>query len=136
VELKDLNIPDLEKAKLIEFMRLLTEAGAATNHDLKVKVVGGVLEKPWPRKDIDLLCTMEDMKVKFSGSELDKAILELEELRKIATELTSKHPSYKILEVKEPYMQHFENPDILESRGSISVKAENGPLFDIIGGLT
>jgi len=53
-EYGDLNIPEVEKNNLSTFLEILREKGEEKGFNLVTEVVGGVTNKPWPRKDIDV----------------------------------------------------------------------------------
>ncbi len=80
MEIRTLRIPDIEKENVDELVNLLHQAAQDLDHRIQTEIVGGATFKPWPRKDIDLLCTILDLGGKLRGNELDKANQELDTL--------------------------------------------------------
>lgn len=86
-------------------------------------IVGGVIDKPWPRKDIDFIDLSQ---VRTNGpfrNRLEEARAQFETTKKI-TEIMSKiDPKFKIEEVIEPsMMEDLQNPNILKHDGKVVVR--------------
>lgn len=107
MEITALSIPETDRENVQILSNLLVSAGRDIGHDIEVAMVGGATSKPWPRKDIDLLCTLNDLRGMLHGTELEKA---------------NEDPE-------------FQNPDILAHRGAIRVRSSSGVPIEIIGGL-
>lgn len=136
MESTNLPIPEIEKENIKHLGTSLEKASKKLGHTLEWSVVGGATVKPWPRKDIDVLCTILDLKGKLKGTQLDMANQELNLLVKITEEAISYNNRFSIDKVIRPYMDHeFETPDILAFRGVVRLKSKFGVPIEIIGGL-
>lgn len=136
MEITALSIPETDRENVQILSDLLVNAGRSLGHDLDVVMVGGATSKPWPRKDIDLLCTLKDLRGKLNGTELEKASMEQFELLEVARKALEMGDGFELDDVVPPYEDHeFQNPNILSHRGVIRIRPQSGVLIEIIGGL-
>lgn len=87
--------------------------------------VGGSLNKPLPRKDIDVLLVLQPSPtdvVQGNSTELDFALNDFQTFKHIIEEILTLNPSLQIKEIIEPTMdEEFNSPSILKTDGSITV---------------
>jgi len=129
---ENLSIPESERENIRKLLDALKKAGKEMDVEIETKVVGGVLNKTWPRKDIDI--TFRTVGMKGKGlTELDRAIDEFKTLSKIARRATEIDNDFAIDEEKEPAMdEEFGSPNILKFDGRIRVKSKRGALVELI----
>lgn len=88
-------------------------------------VVGGTLNKPLPRKDIDILMVLQPHPTdaqRGSSTELDFALADFKTFQRIVKDITDQNPALQIHKVVEPAMdEEFNSPSILKHDGSITV---------------
>jgi hypothetical protein len=133
ISIEGLRIPDLEKDNVKNFLSTVQEAAKQLGESVKAEVVGGVLEKEWPRKDIDITFDIEGIKQRINGSELQKAEQELAAIEKILRKVSEINSGFSVDEIRPPYRNHeMGDDDILESGGGIYVKPKVGTMMDII----
>lgn len=115
-----------------EFLTVAKEMGISGN----LLVVGGIIDKPLPRKDIDMLAIFEgeglpkqeDFSDYYSFSLKDFELLETV-LRKI----TEKNPNFSIGEILKPSIdEEFQSPSILKFGGSVKINVKEGTMFEFI----
>jgi len=136
MEFINLLIPDQEKKNIKHLINLLERASQSLGHSLESEVVGGVTSKPWPRKDIDIVCTILDLNGKLKGTRLDRANQQLNVLINITNEAISYDNKFSVDKIIRPYEDHqFSDPEILAFGGVIRLNSRNGVQIEIIGGL-
>jgi len=129
---ENLPIPESERGNIRKLFDALKKAGNEDGIDVETKVVGGVLNKHWPRKDIDI--TFQIVGKKGEGlTELDRAMDEFKTLSKIARRATEIDNDFAIDKEIEPAMdEEFDSPNILKFDGLIRVKPKRGTLMELI----
>lgn len=132
--LDNLQIPELEKKNVKQLRTLLDKAASDLQHKIKTSVVGGTISKPWPRKDIDLLCSILDLQnIQVKGSRQERATESLGILEQILRKAIGDDEEFKIQEIVKPFpVGEFRNPNILEHYGTIVVQPINGSLIELI----
>ena len=116
-------LTETDKNNLVDikgnFERLLKE----DNLTGALAVVGGVLEKPMPRRDIDIaLYVSSSSKIENLLTELAKAQRGFITLRSIAQDLTSAIPETTIHEILEPTLEDGSDSKArLKNQGSITI---------------
>lgn len=133
-ELNHLQIPEVEKQNIRNLESLLEKASKDLKYSIETHVVGGVLTKEWSRKDIDLLCTIQNVRDRFSyGTALDRAEASFKILEEITQEALVDKGQFKIEQLIKPYLDHeYENPEILAHNGSIVVRPLEGTAIEIV----
>lgn len=100
-----------------------------------IAAVGGSINKPLPRKDIDLLIVLQphiDDAQKGTSTELDFAIRDFQIFKHIVEKVCTQNPSLQIQEIIEPTMdEEFNSPSILKTDGSITVANKNNDSMPI-----
>jgi hypothetical protein len=132
MEIQNLPIPDLEKQNIKVLVDLLQNEAEHLRHKIQTEVVGGVITKEWPRKDIDLTFKILDIKGKLQGTAMERTKKSFSEMEKIVHGAV-RDGTYKIIKTTNPYLDHeFENPEIVAHDGSIVVMPLDGTLIEII----
>lgn len=135
MELFRLFMPDGEKKNIELFMSALLRCATELGYSLDITIVGGATTKPWPRKDIDLLCKLYGITKESSETQEDFAQRELTILYQIAEHATSNNENFAGITVAPPLRHRdFDQPDILISRGSIKITQKSGIDIEMIGG--
>ncbi len=89
-------------------------------------VVGGILTKPLPRKDIDIIVVIESDKswqkyennFKYAGEKF-------RELVELSEQIIERNPGFSIVETLEPAIdEEFGTPSILKHDGTLKLKKE------------
>ncbi|HVZ11955.1 MAG TPA: hypothetical protein VG965_02905 [Patescibacteria group bacterium] len=104
-------------------------------------VVGGILNKPHPRKDIDIVvyrgfpdapATQTPL---IEKSQLTLANEKFAGLRLFANEFVKRNPDFKIGNIIEPFEdENFDNPNILRNTGSIEITREGSTTLQLVNG--
>ncbi|MDO8573759.1 MAG: hypothetical protein Q7R77_03345 [Candidatus Daviesbacteria bacterium] len=100
--------------------------------------VGGTVNKPLPRKDIDILVVLQPHQgdiQRGTSTELDFALKDFQTFRRLIENALNQDPQLQIKEVIEPAMdEEFGSPSILKTDGSIVVasKEEGGMPIEFI----
>ena len=129
--IEGLPIPEDEKNNLRKFLRVLKNAGNESGYDVETEVVGGAVNKPWPRKDIDV--TVKTGKRGKGETELDRARDEFETLSKIAKKAIEIDGDFSIDKVIEPAMdEEFGSPDIMKFDGVVQILPKKGARIELI----
>lgn len=97
--------------------------------------VGGSLDRPFPRKDIDLLMLVKQVQdFPQSGTEIEIALRDFNEnFRPIVETVAGQQDGFVIVEVIEPAVdEEYQNSNLLKHDGAISVRKVNGTPIDFI----
>lgn len=124
-----LNIPDVEK----ENINLLAEIiYGLTNGKANLEVVGGVISKPWPRKDIDLVIKMPKETGATELIRAQKSITRLEKLVGLVEEVSDGYFSRG--STRDPEIDRYvqSGDDILQHTGSVTVIPSSGTDIELI----
>ena len=132
-EIDNLQIPELEKTNLHNLFNLLMKIATKNGDKIKLDIVGGVLNKSWPRKDIDVVIKMEQ---ENGSSELDKAEKSFNKLVQFTHQVENdsngffqlgrKHPPYPSSQFDS------DNINILEHNGSLEINPQLGTTIELI----
>ena len=127
-----LNIPENESKNIRELFSALKKAGQEKGFKVETEVVGGVLSKPWPRKDID--ATFRVLGYKGKGSTgLECAKDEFKNLSETVKRATEINQDFSIVKEMEPAMdEEFGSPNILKFDGSIQIRPKTGTIIELI----
>lgn len=129
-EYKDLNIPEGEKHNLSILLNRIKETGREEGFKIETEVVGGVLNKTWPRKDIDV--TIKLGKTGKGTTEIERAQDEFNALLGIARKVAA-IGGFEIIKETEPAIdEEFDSPNILKFDGTIQIKPKNGAIIELI----
>jgi len=129
-EFKNLEIPEQEKSNLTKFLASLREKGKEKGLDVVTEVVGGVLNKPWPRKDIDV--TVRLGKKGKGDTAIERACDEFKTLSELVEETIAGGDFKVIKKIKPAIDEEFDSPNILKFDGTIQVKPEKGAVIELI----
>ena len=128
---------DQKNLRLIakDFLQVLNKKGRKG----VLKVVGGTIDQPLPRKDIDLTLQMEsnddDPKRDDFTTYLEYAQSRFKIFKEIVEEIAGKNTSLSINEedVIEPTIdEEFQSASILKTDGSITIKPRKGTPIEVI----
>src|SRR3989344_1496325 len=102
-----------------------------------LKAVGGTIDKPLPRKDIDLTLRLveqeTDQKAEDFLDYLEYSKARFNILRDLVEEIVARKPELGIEEIIEPTInEEFESPSILKNDGTIKIKPKRGTPIEII----
>lgn len=129
--IEELQIPEDEKGNINRLFSVLRRAGQESGYDIETEIVGGVLNKSWPRKDIDI--TVKTGKKGEGKTELDRAKDEFKTLSGIAKKVTEIDKYFSVSNVIEPAMdEEFDSPDILKFDGVIQIQPKKGTRIELI----
>jgi hypothetical protein len=103
-----------------------------------ILVVGGILSKQLPRKDIDIRVIFEsDGREQDYKNSLEHADEKFEKLKELSTELTKYIPELKSTKMVSPTMDHeFENPSILQHEGSVTLEKPGATPIELLNTLS
>jgi len=128
---ENLRIPEDEKGNIVRLVGALKKAGLELGYDIETEVVGGALNKPWPRKDIDI--TVKTGKKGKGETALDRANDEFNTLSEIAKKATEIDEHFSISTAIKPAMdEEFDSPNILKFDGLIRIKPKMGTQIELI----
>jgi hypothetical protein len=129
--IENLQIPEDEKGNIERLFSALKRAGQESGCDIETEVVGGTLNKPWPRKDIDV--TVKTGKKVKGETELERAKDGFKTLSRIVKKATKIDKYFTVSKVIEPAMdEEFDSPDILKFDGVIQVEPKIGTRIELI----
>ncbi|KKR49615.1 MAG: hypothetical protein A3C27_03575 [Candidatus Levybacteria bacterium RIFCSPHIGHO2_02_FULL_39_36] len=102
-------------------------------------VVGGILEKPLPRKDIDIRVVVETGKTRNDyETRIAQAMDRFNILEEITSQLVSDNPDLKIAARMEPAIdEEYQSPSILKHEGTIRIERVGATpieLLNTVGG--
>lgn len=122
--LKRLNNQD--KNNILAVQKAFEEAMREKKFKGGMLVVGGILTKPLPRKDIDIKVIIESgQKAEDYPNGHTFALKKFADLKDIAEALTERIPGLKISEELEPTIdEEFDNTSILKHDGTIKLEKE------------
>lgn len=127
-----LNIPDIEKNNLRELFSLLNRYATDTNQTFDIKVVGGVIKKEWPRKDIDVIFSNKDIE-NTPIQYYEKVVGSYKSLEKAIDEAVLPSGRYTLGDKMFPAIdEEFGDPNILKHNGSVVVVPAHGTKIEII----
>ncbi len=130
-----LEIPEQEKKNIARIRFLLDESARSMKRQLATEVVGGVIDKPWPRKDIDIACEFLDPKKEYEGlEEIVEAEMRLKDLESVVRKAVGRGSEFKIGNIIHPYHEHgYErDPARIAHTGSIEVKPKEGVPIELV----
>ena len=129
--IEELQIPEEEKGNIKRLFSALKRAGQESGYDIETELVGGTVNKPWPRKDIDI--TVQIGKAGSGKTELDRARDVFGTLSEIAKRAAEIDRHFSVSKVVEPAMdEEFDSPNILKFDGVIEIQPENGTRIELI----
>lgn len=125
-------LPIVDQKNLKKISRLFQEALIKDGRRGALVVVGGTIDKPFPRKDIDVLMILQqdprDPK-KGSDSEFDFAQKDFQIFKKLIRTMISNDLSLIVKEENEPAIdEEFNSPGILKHDGSIVLQGPDKSL--------
>lgn len=135
-EVDNLQIPELERQNLKELINRLEESAERQRYKINTEIVGGAVQKEWPRKDIDLVCKTSGPMLEGpqNSTSLSRAKFFLGVLEDIVRGAVSSS-QFEIVEVKKPYEdREFNDMNILAHDGSIVIKPGTGTQIELING--
>lgn len=124
-------LSDLDRTNMIRIAELFTAAGKKLGREGLLLVVGGTINKPLPRKDIDLVAVLQkntdDPKREDYGTYYDFALAEFRNFQQLLETMVSQDSKFKIGEVQEPVIdEEYQSPSILKNDGSITITDSTG----------
>lgn len=133
-EINRLAIPEIEIKNISKFFSAMEKASKELHKKARLEVVGGVLDKPWPRKDIDITVEIEGLNRQLRGSRIDEARTELKEITELVKRASEIDGDFRDYKVKPPYLIHeFEDdPNMLEFDGSIEITPKVGTVLEVM----
>lgn len=134
LDVESLRIPAKEKENIRQLRLLLESAAKELKHQLETEVVGGVVTKEWPRKDIDMSCRILDIMGETKGmGNFEIATKSLGILEEISRKALAGRSDFRIRQVVNPYQDNrYDDPNILEHNGSIVVQPRHGVSIELI----
>ncbi len=121
-------LPQEDQANLRSIGERFKKIMAEEDRKGALVVVGGILNKPLPRKDVDVLIVLQPHPTdiqKGASTELDFAQKDFKTFRHIVEKVLNNDPSLQIKEAIEPAMdEEFDSPHILKGDGSIVVTSQ------------
>lgn len=98
-------------------------------------IVGGTLDKPLPRKDVDVLMVLQPHPTdvqKDGSTELDWALKDFQTFQHLIEKILDKNPSLQIKEIFEPAIdEEFDSPHILKTDGSMVVESKEEGIMPV-----
>lgn len=120
----------------------LTDVGQAfkeTMKEMKLRgallVVGGILSKPHPRPDIDIVLLLGDVNVAHDKKETDliRSNRSFEITRKVISGILDKNPTFSEEYSYEPEIDpEFDSENILRNQGRIKIKPATGTPLEFV----
>lgn len=130
-EIANLLIPDKEKENIDDLTKLLNKTATELKYNITTEVVGGVLTKEWPRKDIDILVNIQNS-VKYQKMS-DQVGESFKILGKIVNTALRGNSRFKIDHSINPYEDpEFGNAEMIIHNGSILVVPSEGVPIELI----
>lgn len=102
-----------------------------------LKAVGGTINRPLPRKDIDLTLRLiereNDPKREDFPDHLQYSLADYNIIRELTREIAAKDGNLEIVEETKPVIdEEYQSPSILKNDGSIKIKPKEGTPIEII----
>ncbi|MDO8576830.1 MAG: hypothetical protein Q7R82_00655 [Candidatus Daviesbacteria bacterium] len=117
-------LPQKDQANLRNISERFKQTMEAEGRKGALVVVGGALNKPLPRKDIDILIVLQphpqDVQ-KNNSTELAYAQEDFKTFQHIVEKMSDQDPALQITAIEPAMDEEFESPHILKSDGSIVV---------------
>ena len=134
-EFESLQIPDIEKQNIKELTGLLEKAAHELKYDIETQLIGGVIKKEWPRKDIDLLVDIRNVLPYKKKSEQVEGKFNI--LKTIVTKALAGNSKFKIGISISPYPDpQLDDSEILAHNGSVMIKPSEGTLIELVNNST
>lgn len=124
-EINNLPIPEEEKSNIQKLLRLIKSG----DNTVDLEVVGGVKDKKWPRKDIDITISVDNG---VGDTELERAKDKLDKIEEKVGKAIS-GSEFVVSKKTIPYIDHeFNNDNILAHEGSLEIQPKTGTPIELI----
>lgn len=130
-------LTDIDRQNLQKLVAAFTKVLAEGGKEGTLKAVGGSINKPLPRKDIDLTLRLTDEGSGFTQADFldyyQYSLASFKTFRDLIKQATDQDADFTIEEETQPVMdEEFQNPSILKNDGSIKIKPKEGTPIEII----
>ena len=139
VDLKDYlaRLPEADHKNLRSLTESISNVLRERNRRGSIKAVGGTIDKPLPRKDLDITFRLEeeegDAKLDEHPNYLEYSKVRFQILREIVEEAAKRNQNLSIEEITEPIIdEEHQSLSILKNDGSIKIKPKEGMIIEII----
>lgn len=129
---------EIDKSNITTLSTTLKYVLEQMNRTGKIMIIGGVLTKPLPRKDIDAIFVLEphenDPVLSSFPNEYEWAVEDFKLYCQIAAEIIKRTPDQFAIQEETPpaILEELQNPNILKFNGSIKIKPAKGTVIEII----
>ncbi len=132
-----IRLPEVDKQNLQEIMTAFKAVMRKKGRKGVLKAVGGTINKPLPRKDIDLALRLaerdSDPKRDNFPDYFQYSLANYNIIRDLVREVVAMNGNLEIDEETEPAIdEEYQNPSILKNDGSIKIKPREGTPIEII----
>lgn len=129
-------IPEEDKRNLEALNSSLTSTVEKMGLKAHLLVVGGIINKPLPRKDIDVLVVFEEENLPKQDSFENYYLFSLEDFKKleeVIKKIVEENQNFKIKEVHKPAIdEEFQSPALLKFGGSVKLEVAKGTQIEFI----
>ncbi|KKR70344.1 MAG: hypothetical protein UU12_C0023G0017 [Candidatus Woesebacteria bacterium GW2011_GWA2_40_7b] len=130
-EFEYLQIPENEKNNVDELVSLLKKSAVELKYTIKTKVVGGVVTKKWPRKDIDIVVDIQNKNRYQKNSE--RVVASFKILTEITDRALRENSRFKIDHSINPHPDpQLGDPEILIHLGTVIIKSMDGVPIELL----